>query len=61
MTEGVFDCPDPTGAAWRINAVMDGLALQYAVHERMISRRQVTEWVRLSTAREVGLDPARLA
>ena len=61
VTEGVFDCPDPTGAAWRINAVMDGLALQYAVHERMISRRQVTEWVRLSTAREVGLDPARLA
>lgn len=64
ITEGVqagtFVCADPVGAAWRINAVLDGLAVQLAVHERVISRRQFTEWVRLVTAREVGLEPAQL-
>ncbi|TQL39562.1 TetR family transcriptional regulator [Salinispora arenicola] len=64
ITDGVadrtFECADPAGAAWRISAVMDGLAVQLAVHDRVISRRQFTEWVRLVTARELGLDPAQL-
>lgn len=60
VSEGVFACADPAGAAWRISAVMDGLAVQLAVHERVISRRQFAEWVRLVTARELGLDPAQL-
>ncbi|MCX4473645.1 TetR family transcriptional regulator [Micromonospora sp. NBC_01655] len=60
VREGTFECADPAGAAWRINAVMDGLAVQLAVHERVISRRQSAEWIRLVTARELGLDPAQL-
>jgi AcrR family transcriptional regulator len=60
VTDGTFVCADPAGAAWRINAVMDGLAVQLAVHERVISRRQFTEWIRLIAARELGLDPAQL-
>ncbi|MEV6371573.1 TetR/AcrR family transcriptional regulator [Micromonospora musae] len=60
VREGTFECADPAGAAWRISAVMDGLAVQLAVHDRVISRRQFTEWVRLLTARELGLDPAEL-
>ncbi|WP_229401315.1 TetR/AcrR family transcriptional regulator [Micromonospora okii] len=60
VREGTFDCPDPVGAAWRINAVMDGLAVQLAVHERVIPRRQSTEWIRLVAARELGLEPAQL-
>lgn len=39
---------------------MDGLAVQLAVHERVISRRQFAEWVRLVAARELGLDPTQL-
>lgn len=60
VAEGTFDCADPAGAAWRINALMDGLAVQLSVHERVISRRQLADWVRLTTARELGLDPAQL-
>ncbi|MEH0938923.1 TetR/AcrR family transcriptional regulator [Micromonospora psammae] len=60
VADGTFDCADPAGAAWRINAVMDGLAVQLAVHDRVISRRQFAEWIRLATARELGLDPAQL-
>lgn len=60
VREGVFECADPAGAAWRINAVMDGLAVQAAVHDRVISRRQLAEWVRLVTARELSLNPTQL-
>ncbi|GIJ24613.1 transcriptional regulator [Micromonospora lutea] len=60
VDEGIFVCTDPAGAAWRISAVMDGLAVQLAVHDRVISRRQFGEWVRLVTARELGLDPTQL-
>ncbi|MFC0099046.1 TetR/AcrR family transcriptional regulator [Micromonospora marina] len=60
VTEGTFDCPDPAGAAWRISAVMDGLAVQIAVHERVITRRQIAEWIRLVAARELGLEPSQL-
>lgn len=60
VTDGSFECADPAGAAWRINALMDGLAVQVAVHERVISRRQLAEWVRLTAARELGLEPAEL-
>jgi AcrR family transcriptional regulator len=61
VLDGTFTCDDPAGAAWRINALIDGLAVQVAVHDRVISRRQFAEWVRLSTARELGLDPSQLA
>ncbi|MGB2570742.1 TetR/AcrR family transcriptional regulator [Micromonospora citrea] len=60
VAAGTFECADPAGAAWRINAVMDGLAVQLAVHERVITRRQVGEWIRLVAARELGLDPSQL-
>ncbi|MFC7545623.1 TetR/AcrR family transcriptional regulator [Plantactinospora sp. GCM10030261] len=58
---GVFECPDPVGAAWRINALMDGLAVQVSVHHRLITQRQMNEWIRIAVARELNLDPAELA
>lgn len=58
--DGTFKCDDPSGAAWRISALIDGLAVQVAVHERVITRKQLTAWVRLSTARELGLEPQQL-
>lgn len=60
VSDGVFTCDDPAGAAWRINALIDGLAVQLAVHDRVILRRQLTEWVRLSVARELGLAAEQL-
>jgi AcrR family transcriptional regulator len=60
VKEGDFKCPDPAGAAWRIIALIDGLAVQVTVHERVISRRQLSDWVRVSAARELGLKPEQL-
>jgi AcrR family transcriptional regulator len=61
VADGSFKCEDPTGAAWRLSALLDGLAVQVTVHERIVSRRQMNEWIRLAAAREVGLEPADLA
>ena len=55
MTDGTFTCDDPAGAAWRLIALIDGLAVQVTVHEKVISRRQLTDWVRIAAARELGL------
>lgn len=60
VADGTFTCDDPVGAAWRINALIDGLAVQVTVHDRVISRRQLGDWVRLGAARELGLEPERL-
>ncbi len=61
VDEGLFKCDDPAGAAWRILALIDGLAVQVTVHDRVMSRRQLSEWIRMSAAREVGVEPAQLA
>jgi AcrR family transcriptional regulator len=65
ITAGVkdadFACDDPTGAAWRIIALIDGLSVTATVHERIISRRQLSQWVRLSAARELGLESGALS
>jgi AcrR family transcriptional regulator len=52
-----FTCADPRGAAWRIIALCDGLAVQVTVHDRVITRKQMQDWVRISTATELGLSP----
>jgi AcrR family transcriptional regulator len=60
VAAGSFDCPDPSGSAWRIIALVDGLTVQSVVHDRVLSRRQVTDWVREAAAREVGVPPEAL-
>jgi hypothetical protein len=61
VADGAFTCDDPAGAAWRLIALIDGLAVQVTVHEKVISRRQLTDWVRIAAARELGLAVADLA
>ena len=61
VADGSFTCTDPSGAAWRIIALVDGLAVQVTVHERVIARKQLTDWVREHTARELGISPQDLA
>ncbi|MBB5872790.1 AcrR family transcriptional regulator [Allocatelliglobosispora scoriae] len=56
VSDASFTCDDPAGAAWRITALIDGLAVQMTVHAKVASRAQAAEWIALTVAREVGLD-----
>jgi AcrR family transcriptional regulator len=56
VADGVFDCADPDAAAWRLSALLDGLAVQVLVH-RSLTRTQLATWVRDAAARELGCDP----
>jgi AcrR family transcriptional regulator len=59
ITDGVragdFTCPDAAAAAWRITALLDGLAVQATVHKGVVSRAQMTRWVRQVAADELGI------
>lgn len=53
---GELTCADPNGAAWRITALLDGLAVQSTVHVDVVTARQVEDWVRQAAATELGVD-----
>jgi AcrR family transcriptional regulator len=52
---GRFTCADPEAAAWRLSALLDGLAVQVMVH-RSLTKRQLADWVRGAAATELGID-----
>jgi AcrR family transcriptional regulator len=56
---GLFRCEDPEGAAWRLSALLDGLAVQVMVH-RNLTKKQLAVWVRGAAAYELGVEPALL-
>jgi AcrR family transcriptional regulator len=60
VNDATFICDDPRGAAWRIIALIDGLAVQLTAHDSIVSRPQVAGWVRLTAARELGIADAEL-
>ncbi len=60
VADGSFACADAKGAAWRLIALIDGLAVQVTVHRDVISQRTLAGWVRTATANELGLDPKQL-
>lgn len=60
VASGEMTCDDPSGAAWRITAMLDGLAVQTTVHEGVLSKRQINAWVRQTAARELGVEPRDL-
>lgn len=57
---GAVSCDDPRGAAYRIMALIDGLAVQASAHSRVTSRGEAKQWISLVVARELGLDPEGL-
>jgi AcrR family transcriptional regulator len=57
--DGSFSCADPSGAAARLGALIDGLSVASLVHGT-VTRSQLRAWVREAAAAEVGLDPRRL-
>ncbi|MFI7402180.1 TetR/AcrR family transcriptional regulator [Streptomyces sp. NPDC049541] len=60
VAAGEFDCPDPHGAALRLTALLDGLAVQLTSYAGAVSRARAQEWVDEALARELGLERAAL-
>jgi AcrR family transcriptional regulator len=56
VASGEMTCADPSGAAWRITAMLDGLAVQATVHEGVVAKRKINAWVRGMAAAELGVD-----
>ncbi|MEU0965693.1 TetR family transcriptional regulator C-terminal domain-containing protein [Streptomyces sp. NPDC005917] len=55
VAAGEFRCPDPTAAALRLTALLDGLAVQLTSYPGALARSRAQEWVDEALAREVGL------
>jgi AcrR family transcriptional regulator len=55
---GLFTCADPDAAAWRLSALLDGLAVQVMVH-RSLTRKELRALVRDAVAAELGVSPER--
>lgn len=54
VASGRFECSDPSGAARRISALLDGLGLDVILHGGP-SRRRLLEDARIAATAEVGL------
>ncbi|MFI6386684.1 TetR/AcrR family transcriptional regulator [Nonomuraea sp. NPDC050547] len=61
ITDGVdggeFTCDDPAGAAERLDAMLDGLAIRYTLHPGVLTQERLLAHARTAAAREVGLSP----
>ncbi len=51
---GTFRCPDPHGAAWRLTALLDGLAVQVVARQGTVTAGDCTRWVEQAMAYELG-------
>src|SRR5580765_3893013 len=60
VSSGVFSCADPETAVTRIGALLDGLSVAVLIYQS-VSREQLQEWVRDTTADELGVDRALLS
>ncbi|MFF9492568.1 TetR/AcrR family transcriptional regulator [Streptomyces flaveolus] len=60
VAAGEFPCPDPDGAALRLTALLDGLAVQLTSYTGAVSRTRALRWVDEALARELGLDSEAL-
>ncbi|WP_138962806.1 TetR/AcrR family transcriptional regulator [Streptomyces sp. YIM 121038] len=59
VAAGEFRCPDPMGAALRLTALLDGLAVQLTAYGA-VSRARARGWADEALARELGLTVADL-
>lgn len=57
---GEFRCDDPVSAAWRLTALLDGLAVQMTSYAGRLSRSTMLRWTDEALARELGVDHAVL-
>ncbi|ARP73289.1 TetR family transcriptional regulator [Streptomyces sp. MUSC 125] len=56
VTVGEFACADPSGAALRLTALLDGLAVQLTTYPGAVPRTRAREWADDALARELGLE-----
>ena len=61
VESGEFRCDDPHAAAWRITALIDGLAIQVTVHRGLLTRGEMADWVNAQAAHELGIAPELLS
>ncbi|WP_189526533.1 TetR/AcrR family transcriptional regulator [Streptomyces sindenensis] len=57
---GEFRCEDPLSAAWRLTALLDGMAVQTTSYAGPLSRTTMLRWTDEALARELGVDLADL-
>ena len=55
ITNNEFVCTDVHGTAWRLAALLDGLAVQVTVHEGVISNDEVLRFVRVAAGAELSV------
>lgn len=55
IRHGEFTCVDVHGTAWRLAALLDGLAVQVTVHQGVISNDEVLRYVRIAAGAELSL------
>ncbi|MGA4838509.1 TetR/AcrR family transcriptional regulator [Streptomyces sp. G45] len=60
VAAGEFRCADPMGAALRLTALLDGLAVQMTAYPGALSRARARAWTDEALARELGLPVADL-
>ncbi|MEU4797826.1 TetR/AcrR family transcriptional regulator [Streptomyces sp. NPDC023327] len=58
--QGEFRCADPMGAALRLTALLDGLAVQMTAYEGAVPRARARGWADEALARELGLNREEL-
>jgi AcrR family transcriptional regulator len=58
VDSGDFTCTDARVTAWRLAALLDGLAVQLTVHDDVLTGDELLDWVRQAASYELGIDPA---
>jgi AcrR family transcriptional regulator len=56
---GEFRCPDPHGAAWRLTALLDGLAAQVVAREGTVTAEDCGRWLEQALGHELGHEPGK--
>lgn len=60
VAAGEFRCADPVATAWRLTALLDGLAVQMTSYAGSLTRATLLDWSDEALARELGVDAAAL-
>jgi hypothetical protein len=55
IAEGTFTCPDPAATVVRLAALMDGLAVQVALHDPDVPEARMSDLWLESAAEELGV------
>ncbi len=55
VSAGEFTCNDPAASALRLTGLIDGLAIQFAAHDDLLTRQAFIDHVRWLAAAEVGV------